>query len=177
MKTPVILRLFSDVDGETIELFGSISGMERAEFSARFPSVAGRKYDSNRFQVAKDTAGNIRPVTRSIEFKKRKTLHKCDARCLYARGKDCECQCGGINHGRGDAGAHGDLFAEPVTIARESGFFEVEDTDARADEIASNFALEFMGGALELGAEQLSISGFIGGEAPRAIDPRQNKLF
>ena len=25
--------------------------------------------------------------------------HKCDARCTSARGHNCECQCGGENHG------------------------------------------------------------------------------
>jgi hypothetical protein len=25
--------------------------------------------------------------------------HKCDARCTSARGHNCECSCGGVNHG------------------------------------------------------------------------------
>jgi hypothetical protein len=25
--------------------------------------------------------------------------HKCDARCSSARGHNCECSCGGVNHG------------------------------------------------------------------------------
>jgi hypothetical protein len=29
--------------------------------------------------------------------------HKCDARCLNAKGHDCTCSCGGMNHGRGHA--------------------------------------------------------------------------
>jgi hypothetical protein len=28
------------------------------------------------------------------------TGHKCDPRCTGARGVDCECECGGANHGR-----------------------------------------------------------------------------
>ncbi len=27
--------------------------------------------------------------------------HKCDARCTGARGPNCECSCGGANHGAG----------------------------------------------------------------------------
>jgi hypothetical protein len=27
--------------------------------------------------------------------------HKCDGRCTNAKGGDCECQCGGKNHGSG----------------------------------------------------------------------------
>lgn len=29
--------------------------------------------------------------------------HKCDSRCLNAKGHDCTCSCGGANHGRGYA--------------------------------------------------------------------------
>lgn len=29
--------------------------------------------------------------------------HKCDARCTGAKGHDCECSCGGKNHGAGYA--------------------------------------------------------------------------
>lgn len=32
--------------------------------------------------------------------------HKCDARCLNAKGHDCTCSCGGLNHGRGYAIEH-----------------------------------------------------------------------
>ena len=27
--------------------------------------------------------------------------HRCDARCIYAKGPDCECSCAGANHGIG----------------------------------------------------------------------------
>jgi hypothetical protein len=30
---------------------------------------------------------------------------RCDARCHDAEGPDCDCICGGANHGRGYAGA------------------------------------------------------------------------
>jgi hypothetical protein len=33
------------------------------------------------------------------------TATPCDARCYYAEGPDCNCSCGGRNHGRG----HGSL--------------------------------------------------------------------
>lgn len=29
--------------------------------------------------------------------------HKCDVRCLNAKGHECTCSCGGANHGRGHA--------------------------------------------------------------------------
>ena len=39
--------------------------------------------------------------SRVIEFKSNPSLHKCDDRCLTAKGFKCECSCGGKNHGRG----------------------------------------------------------------------------
>ena len=39
------------------------------------------------------------PVTRKIEYKSNPSKHKCDARCLNAKGHLCECECGGKNHG------------------------------------------------------------------------------
>ena len=57
MRNPIVVRLFADIEGQTVELYGYISGMERAEFSARFPGVKGRRYDSKRLQVAADAAG------------------------------------------------------------------------------------------------------------------------
>jgi len=39
------------------------------------------------------------PVTRVIFRKANPSNHKCDARCLNATGQQCECSCGGKNHG------------------------------------------------------------------------------
>ncbi len=36
---------------------------------------------------------------RVIFYKLRPSLHKCDARCTNAKGHNCECSCGGANHG------------------------------------------------------------------------------
>ena len=45
------------------------------------------------------------PVSRKIVFKSRPSRHQCDDRCLHATGKtmQCECACGGANHGKGNA--------------------------------------------------------------------------
>jgi hypothetical protein len=42
-------------------------------------------------------------VTRKVEFKSHPSRHECDARCMFARGRtmNCECSCGGKNHGKG----------------------------------------------------------------------------
>ncbi len=40
-----------------------------------------------------------RPVYFEPVNYKHKEGHKCDARCMNARGPNCECSCGGENHG------------------------------------------------------------------------------
>lgn len=42
--------------------------------------------------------------------------HKCDARCLNAKGNDCTCSCGGANHGKGHAV---EVIVAAVKIVRE----------------------------------------------------------
>ena len=39
---------------------------------------------------------------RKVIFKARPSLHECDARCTNATGRtmQCECSCGGKNHGK-----------------------------------------------------------------------------
>jgi hypothetical protein len=41
------------------------------------------------------------PVQRSVNYKKNPSKHECDARCMNASGRtmNCECSCGGKNHG------------------------------------------------------------------------------
>lgn len=38
---------------------------------------------------------------RAIAHKAAPSLHRCDARCENAHGHNCECACGGANHGKG----------------------------------------------------------------------------
>jgi hypothetical protein len=95
-------RYFSDLPGGTIELTsqGYIQNMLRKELAAKFPGLKAKSYDS--FSVmAKYHNGELLPITRAIEYKTRPSLHKCDARCVHAKGHKCECACGGKNHGRG----------------------------------------------------------------------------
>lgn len=42
-------------------------------------------------------------VTRVIKYNAFGSKHECDARCMNASGRtmNCECSCGGINHGKG----------------------------------------------------------------------------
>lgn len=80
-----------------------IHPMLNAKFAVMFPGVRGIRYDGYYMCVGyahgatKD--GNELPVTRKIEFKSNPSLHKCDARCQNAKGRICECSCGGKYHG------------------------------------------------------------------------------
>lgn len=75
--------------------------------NAQFAAMGGVKARGNYFDVFKrlagvDAEGVLRPVSRTIFFKKNPSLHKCDARCRHAKGGNCECSCGGKFHGAGD---------------------------------------------------------------------------
>lgn len=46
--------------------------------------------------------------------------HKCDSRCLNAKGHECTCSCGGANHGRGFAAQVVEASAEPAVPVQTS---------------------------------------------------------
>ena len=93
-----------------------VHGMANAEFAKRFPGVKGRRFDGYAMMVGNpvdfrpvwDAAAgaytnDLRPVDRVINYSNRPSRHECDARCMNASGRtmNCECSCGGKNHGRG----------------------------------------------------------------------------
>ena len=96
------VNYYSDRDGVTTEL-SRIRGMKNAEFAVAFPGVKGLCVDSHARLVGSpaDDIKTALPVTRYVEFKKRASLHKCDARCQNSTGHVCECSCRGKNHGHG----------------------------------------------------------------------------
>lgn len=63
----------------------------RGAFRVGNNGVFGRCTNGHKFFVLKSVQGTYSAV------------HKCDSRCLNARGHDCTCSCGGANHGRGHA--------------------------------------------------------------------------
>lgn len=92
-----------------------IAPMRNAEFAERFPGVKGRRYDGVSMFVGSPVGhpsvfvagegwnhGPVLPVERAINFKSNPSRHACDARCMNASGRtmNCECSCGGRNHGR-----------------------------------------------------------------------------
>lgn len=77
---------------------------------AQFVSLGGVKSRANYCDsfsrlIGRDASGALRPVTRRIFYKANPSLHKCDGRCLHAKGNNCECACGGQFHGAGTLSA------------------------------------------------------------------------
>lgn len=91
-----------------------ITAVSNQEFAAMFPGVRGLKSDGF-FVFIGSPKGHTAtwnhaankwerptlPVHRAIQYKARPSRHKCDDRCMFARGRICECSCNGANHGRG----------------------------------------------------------------------------
>lgn len=85
--------------------------------------------------------------------------HKCDSRCLNARGWKCTCSCGGANHGRGYA-------ATVVHTVDEMKFGPRSYTSAQQEVIDNAVATRTELTAPRLPAQLLGIEGkFIKGEA------------
>jgi hypothetical protein len=58
--------------------------------------------------------------------------HKCDARCLNAKGHTCTCSCGGLNHGRGFAVTNiVEASDRPVTQAAQQAVAVAEPATER----------------------------------------------
>lgn len=51
--------------------------------------------------LGRHTNGKVYEADRVIFRKSNPSNHKCDARCLSAKGHNCECSCGGKFHGAG----------------------------------------------------------------------------
>ena len=58
-----------------------------------------------------DSGGQEHEVARSIAYDLNGSRHKCNSSCQHARGKQCECACGGLNHGKGAYAGSPRLFA------------------------------------------------------------------
>lgn len=97
------VKYFADINTYTIEL-ATIFGVRNAEFAAKFPGIVGKRYDSFTMLLGYPKgSGEMLPVTREITYKAFPSKHECDARCMNATGRtmNCECSCGGKNHGKG----------------------------------------------------------------------------
>lgn len=98
---PAKPKYFSDCNGVSLEIKGGFYQIPKDEFQKLFPGVKGTGDHYVRNVATVD--GKVVPVTRHIWYvSQNPSLHKCDSRCLHGKcGGRCECQCGGVNHGRG----------------------------------------------------------------------------
>jgi hypothetical protein len=93
----------------------NVTDMPNAEFAKRFPGVKGRRSDGYSMWVGRPDhlterfipgegwdRSDLLPVERVVSYKSNPSKHVCDARCMNATGRtmNCECSCGGKNHGR-----------------------------------------------------------------------------
>jgi hypothetical protein len=80
--------------------------LRRAAVRALFPEGKIKKYDDFSLWVGradgKYSTTEFLPVTRIINYNPEGKQHKCDGRCVNAKRGDCECSCGGENHGAGN---------------------------------------------------------------------------
>lgn len=88
----------------SVELRGSYP-LSRELVRAQFPIGKIVRYDDFNLSVGtvdgKYSTSNFLPVTRVVIHNPGGSNHKCDGRCLNAKSVDCECSCGGVNHGAG----------------------------------------------------------------------------
>ena len=77
--------------------------LKRALVRAAFPAGKIKKFDGFSLLVGtvsgKWDETNFLPVTRIVYHDENGSGHKCDSRCRCAKGRDCECSCGGEFHG------------------------------------------------------------------------------
>jgi hypothetical protein len=101
LMTKTETRYFSGA----VELRGSYP-LSREAVRAQFPTGIIKRYDSFSLLVGtvdgKYSTSNFLPVTRIVHHNPKGSQHKCDGRCLNAKRGDCECSCGGMNHGAGN---------------------------------------------------------------------------
>lgn len=99
---------FATVNGQPVQLanvhYTAREASKRPAYDAGIKaSESGRTVRCDSFSVAVGTApdGTKREADRLIFRKAAPSNHKCGARCRHAKGRDCECECGGQFHGAG----------------------------------------------------------------------------
>jgi hypothetical protein len=99
------VKYFGTCNGETVQLVNPGYADRKHDFERMIgrPMVAGEKMVRDCQLFAFGTCpicGKKHVAERVIMYGNNPKLHKCSDRCLAAKGHDCECQCGGANHGK-----------------------------------------------------------------------------
>jgi hypothetical protein len=84
--------------------------IEMRHFSRSGHALRGVMLSNGRL-TGHDSGGQEREVARSIAYDLNGSRHRCNSSCQHARGKHCECACGGANHGKGYMAGSPRLFA------------------------------------------------------------------
>lgn len=92
---------FSDATGTAQRLIGNLQTVKTEIAKARWPMAKLVRADSFTVWAGLTVDGILLPVTRSIRYSLTPSKHRCDARCINAKGHNCECACGGKHHGKG----------------------------------------------------------------------------
>jgi hypothetical protein len=97
------IKHFAVCDGVTVELVSPWY----SDLKKDFARLIGRPYRGEKlvrecqlfaFGLCPN-CGKYHATTRRIQYGANPSLHTCGARCMAARGPNCECSCGGANHG------------------------------------------------------------------------------
>lgn len=101
-----IIKHFGECLGGAIVELRSIAWAPRRDFERIIgrPIAAGEKLAREGGLFAYGTCpdcGRLHPSGRRVHYSKKPSMHVCNAKCMGAMGPDCECSCGGKNHGAG----------------------------------------------------------------------------
>lgn len=77
----------------------SAKRIEMRHFSAGGQRLRGVGLRNGRL-TGHDSGNCEHEVRRSIAYDLNGTRHRCNSSCQHAKGADCECSCGGANHGK-----------------------------------------------------------------------------
>jgi hypothetical protein len=100
------VKHFAECLGGAIVELDRIAWADRRDFARIIgrPIGAGEKLSRTggmfAYGVCPD-CGRLHPSGRRIEYSSKPNLHACNSLCMGARGPNCECRCGGKNHGAG----------------------------------------------------------------------------
>ena len=73
--------------------------IEARHFSAHGHKLRGVMLSNGRL-IGHDSGGQEYEVARTVAYDLNGSRHKCNSSCQHAKGADCECACGGANHGK-----------------------------------------------------------------------------
>ena len=84
--------------------------IEMRHFSAHGHKLRGVALRAGRL-TGHDHANREHEVARSVAYNLDGSRHRCNSACQHARGSECECSCGGANHGKAHRIGSARLFA------------------------------------------------------------------